>query len=61
MPARTKYYHARKIDAQRFGSIAAESEVVGNFLQLNLGFEPVRGVAVEETVGHACDVISNTS
>ncbi len=28
---------------------------------INLCFEPVRGVAVEETVGHACDVISNTS
>ena len=33
MPARKKYYHARKIDAQRVGSIAAEGEVVGNFLQ----------------------------
>ena len=33
MPAQQKYYHARKIDAQRFGSIAAESEVVGNFPQ----------------------------
>jgi hypothetical protein len=33
MSAHPEYYHARKIDAQRFGSIAAESEVVGNFLQ----------------------------
>ena len=33
MSAHPEYYHARKIDAQRFGSIAAESEVVGSFLQ----------------------------
>ncbi len=33
MSAHPGYYHARKIDAQRFGSNAAENEVVGNFLQ----------------------------
>ena len=33
MFAHPEYYHARKIDAQRFGSIAAESELVGNFPQ----------------------------
>lgn len=33
MFAPLKYYHARKIEAQRFGSILVESEVVGNFLQ----------------------------
>tara|TARA_Y100000385_G_scaffold123566_1_gene128448 strand:- start:12 stop:113 length:102 start_codon:yes stop_codon:yes gene_type:complete len=31
MSAHPKYYHARKIEARRFGSIAVESEVVGNF------------------------------
>ena len=33
MPARIKYYHARKIDAQRFGLSPAESHFWGVFFQ----------------------------
>ena len=31
MPARKEYYHARKIDAQRFGLSPVESNFGGNF------------------------------
>ena|GEM_PF-2867522 len=61
MPAQPKYYHARKIDAQRSGFSPAESGIEGSFFSNPLFFEAMRHVSVEETVRHACDVISNTS
>ena len=61
MPAQPKYYHARKIDAQRSGLSPTESDIEGVFSVFPCFFEAMRSVSVEETVGHACDVISNTS
>jgi hypothetical protein len=50
-----------KLTRSVLAQLRQKAKSLAIFFSINLCFEPVRGVAVEETVGHACDVISNTS
>ena len=62
MSAPPKYYHAGKIDAPWSGMISfSASPVVGTFSGINLRFEPMGSISIEETVCHACHIISNAS
>ena len=50
-----------KLTRSVLAQLRQKANLLAIFLSINLCFEPARGVAVEETVGHACNVISNTS
>ena len=50
-----------KLTRSVLAQLRQKARALAIFFSINLYFESLRGVSVEETVGHASDIISNTS
>jgi hypothetical protein len=50
-----------KLTRSVLAQLRQKARALAIFFSLNLYFETLCGISVEETVGHASDIISNTS